>query len=62
MMTKKGSTKIVNFMESVAGVLMIGTGHIRRHNDFGLSSTLSMCNTWVAIVLREYTVAFLCYS
>ena len=29
MMTKEGSTKIVNFMTPGAGVLVLGCGHIR---------------------------------
>ena len=29
MMTKEGSTKIVNFMTPGAGVLVLGRGHIR---------------------------------
>ena len=30
MMTKKGSTKVVNFMTPGAGVLVLGHGHIRQ--------------------------------
>ena len=52
MMTKEGSAKIVNFMESVTGVLMAGCGHASHYNDYGLSSTLSIYSTLVAIVLR----------
>ena len=61
MMTKEGFTEIVNFMASVAGVHMVGRGHISHYNDYGLSSTLSIYSTLVAIVLRDYTVAFLCH-
>ena len=43
MMIKEGSIKIVDFMESVAGVFMVGCGHISHYNnDYGLSSTLSI--------------------
>ena len=45
MMTKEGSTKIVNFMTPWAGVLVLGCGHIRQivkmyyfHNNLFLYS------------------------
>ena len=48
-MTKEGSTKIVNFMTPGTGALMLGRGHIViLHN---LRSTLSICTTLIAIVL-----------
>ena len=43
-------------MESVAGVLMVGCGHIIHHNDYWWSSTLLLYRTLVAIVLSEYNV------
>ena len=61
-MTKEGSTKNVNFMESVAGVLMVRCDHISHCNDYRLSSTHSIYSTLIATVLREYNVAFLCHS
>ena len=54
MMTKEGSTKIVNFMTPGVGVLMLGRGHISHY-----SSTLSVYNTLIAIVLKDYDAAFL---
>ena len=42
MMTKEGSTKIVNFMNARAGVLISGSGHISHYSEYGLSSTLSI--------------------
>ena len=56
MMTKEGSTKIVNFITPGAGVLMLGRGHYSEHV---LSSTLSIYSTLIAIVLRDYDAAFL---
>ena len=53
MMTKEMSTKIVNFMNSVAAwSSMQGCGHINLYNDNGLSSTLSIYSTLIDIVLR----------
>ena len=59
MMTKEGSTKIVNFMTPRAGVLMLGRGHISHYSEYVLSSTLSIYSTLIAIVLRDYDAAFL---
>ena len=59
MMTKEGSTKIVNFMTPRAGVLMLGHGHISHYSEYVLSSTLSIYRTLIAIVLRDYDAAFL---
>ena len=36
MITKVGSTKIVNFMNSEARVLILGCGHTSRHSDYTL--------------------------
>ena len=58
MMTKEGSTKIVNFNTPMAGVLVLGRGHISHFSEYVLSSTLSIYSTLVAIVLRDYDAAF----
>ena len=59
-MTKEGSTKIVNFMNPVVGVLVLGHGHISHIVKMHvISSTLSIYSTLIAIVLRDYNVAFL---
>ena len=43
MMTKEGSTKILNFMTRGAGVLMLGRDRISNYySDYVLSSTLSI--------------------
>ena len=62
MMTKEGSTKIVNFMTPMAEVLMLGRGHISHFSEYVLSSTLSIYSTLIAIVLREYDAAFRYHS
>ena len=59
MMTKEGSSKIVNFMTPGAGVLMLGRSHISHYSEYVLSSTLSIYRTLIAIVLRDYDAAFL---
>ena len=59
MMTKEGSTKIENFMTPGAGVLMLWRGHISNYSEYVVSSTLSICSTLIAIVLRDYDAAFL---
>ena len=59
MMTKEGSTKIVNFMTPRAGVLMLGYGHISHYSEYVISSTLSIYSTLIAFVLRDYDAAFL---
>ena len=59
MMTKGGSTQIVNFMTPGAGVLMLGHGHISHYSEYVLSSTLSIYSTLIVIVLRDYDAAFL---
>ena len=58
MMTKEGSTKIVNFNTPRAGVLMLGRGHISHFSDYVLSSPLSIYSTLIAIMLRDYDAAF----
>ena len=58
MMTKEGSTKIVNFITPGAGVLMLGHGHISHYSDYVVSSTLSTYSTLIAIMLRDYDAAF----
>ena len=59
MITKEGSTKIVNFMTPRAVVLMLGRGHICHNSEYVLSSTLSIYSTLIAIVLRDNDTAFL---
>ena len=58
MMTREGSTKIVNFKTPMAEVLMLGRGHISHSSEYVLSSTLSIYSTLIAIVLRDYDAAF----
>ena len=48
-MANEGSTEIVNFMTSRAGVLMLGRGHISHYSEYVLSSTLSIYGTLIAI-------------
>ena len=62
MMTKEGSTKIVNFNTPMAEVLMLRFGHISHFSEYVLSSTLSIYNTLIAIVLRDYDAAFRYHS
>ena len=59
MITKEGSSQIVNFMTPGAGVLMLGHGHISHYSEYVLSCTLSIYSTFIAIVLRDYDAAFL---
>ena len=56
MITKKGSTKIVNFMTPDDGGLMLRCSSISRYREYALSSTLSICSTLIAIVLRVYII------
>ena len=58
MMTKEGSTKIVNFNSPRAGDLMLGRGRISHFRECVLSSTLSIYSTLIAIMLRDYDDAF----
>ena len=62
MMTKEGSTKIVNFNTPMAEVLMLERGHISHFSEYILSSTLSIYSTLIAIVLRDYDAAFRYHS
>ena len=59
MSIKEGFTKFVNLMTPGAGVLMLGRGHISHYSEDVLYSTLSICSTLIAIVLRDYDAAFL---
>ena len=52
----EGSTKIV--MTPRAGVLVLGRGHISYYSEYVLSSSLSIYNTLVAIVLRDSQCCF----
>ena len=54
MMTKEGSTKIVNFLTRGAGVLKLG-----HYSKYELFSTLSIYSTLIAIVFRDNDAAFL---
>ena len=54
MMSKEGSTKIVNFNTPMAEVLMLGRGHISHFSEYVLSSTLSIYSILIAIVLRGH--------
>ena len=63
MMTKEGSTKIVNFLTPGARVLMLGCGHISHYTEYDLSSTLSIYWTLIAIiVLRDNFMMLLSYA
>ena len=62
MMTKEGSTKIINFNTPMAEVLMLGCGHINHFSECVLYSTLSIYSTLVAIVLRDYDAALRYHS
>ena len=59
MMTKEGSTKLVNFMTPGAGVLMLWRGHISHYSEYVLSSPLSIYSTDCYCVKRDYDAAFL---
>ena len=58
MITKEGSTKIVNFNTPRVGVLMLERGRISHFSVYVLSSTLSIDSTLIAIMLRDYDAAF----
>ena len=62
MMTKEGSTKIVNFNTLMAEVLMLGRGLISHFSEYVLSSSLSIYSTLIAFVLRDYNAAFRYHS
>ena len=52
-MSREGSAKIVNFITTRAGGLMLGRGYISHYSEYALSFTLSMYITLIAIELRE---------
>ena len=54
MMTKEGSTQIVNFMTPGTGVRVLGLCHISNYSENVLSSTISIYSTLFTIVLMEY--------
>ena len=58
-MTKEGSTKIVTFMTSRAGFLMLDVAILVFYSEYVLSSTLSIYSTLIAIVWRDYDAAYL---
>ena len=58
MMTKEGSTKIVNFMTPRAGVIVQGCDHISHNSEYTLSSTLLINIALIAIVLRFVILLF----
>ena len=60
-MTREWSTKIVNFMTPWGGVLVLRRGHRNHLSEYALSSTLSICSTLIAILLRDNDAAFLCH-
>ena len=59
-MTKEGSTKIVNVITIWAGVLKLRCGHISHYSEYALSSIRLICNTSISFVLTDCNVAFLC--
>ena len=59
MMTKEGSTQIINFMTPGAGVLMLGRGHISHIVNMYYLLLYHIYSTLIAIVLRDYDAAFL---
>ena len=50
MMTKEGSTKIVNFITPGSGVLTLGRGHTSRYSETVISPTLSIYSTLIDIL------------
>ena len=42
--------RIVHFMNPLTGDLMLGCGHVSHYNDYGISCTLSIYSTLIAIV------------
>ena len=65
MITKEDSTKIINFMTHVAGVLLLGCVfqnykfHMSHYSEYVLSSILSIYFTLIVDVLKDYDAAFL---
>ena len=62
MMTKEGSTKIVNFMTPRTGVLVLGCGHKSHYSEYALNCTLSICSTLIVVVLKYYDSSSLAFS
>ena len=62
MMTKEGSTKIVNFNTPMADVRAWPYTFVSHFSEYVLSSTLSIYSTLIAIVLRDYDAAFRYHS
>ena len=50
MITKEGSTKIVNVMTPRVGVLMLERCHVSQYSKYVLSSSLSIYSTMIDIV------------
>ena len=62
MMTKVGSTNIVNFMTRGAGVFKLRRGHVHAtHNSEYVLSFYSYNIQLIAFVLGVYNAAFLCH-
>ena len=53
MITKKGYSKIVNFMSHGAGVLMLWRDHLSHYSEYALYSTPSTYNTLFVVVLKN---------
>ena len=51
MITKEGSTKMVNLMIPMADVLMLRCGHICHYIEYALSSTLSILLLYSGIIM-----------
>ena len=63
MMSKEGSTKIVNFVTLGAGVLMLRRVRTSHYSEYVLvSSTPSIYSTLIVSVLSDYDAAFLYHS
>ena len=62
MMTKEGSTKIINFINHGAGVLMLLHDYISHYSEYAFSSTILKYRALFAlfsIVLRDNNADFL---
>ena len=59
MITKEGSTIIVNFTTHESGVLMLGHNHTSHYSEYALPSTLSLYSTLFVILLRDCIAGFL---
>ena len=63
-MTRGEYVKIVNFIIIGAGGRLLGFGYTKHYSEYELSSNLSIYTlyiTLIAIVLREYSAAFVCH-